>query len=180
MRLLTKLTFIPLLMVLGTVSAAAQELASRTFLDGRVTLLIPVGFEPMAEEMLELKYPSGRRPTLVFTNPAGSVNVALNHTQNVASDADIPSLHRSMERVLRRIHPTAEWHDSKTGHRNGMHYFLLDFVTPALDTDIRNMIFATPLDGRMLLISFNCVVDLQLRWVPFGQEIIESIALVEG
>lgn len=161
----------------GSTPALSQQLERRSFFDGRVKMLVPTSLAPMPEEMLELKYPSQRRPTLVFTNPAGSVNVALNHTQNAASDADVPGLHRSMEQLLRRVHPTAQWHDSKTGQRDGMRYFVLDFVTPAVDTDVRNMVFATPLDGRMLLVSFNCMVELQSSWAPLGQQIIDSITL---
>ncbi len=164
----------------GSTPAVSQQLEQRSFIDGRVTMLVPTSFTPMSEEVLELKYPSQQRPTLVFSNPAGTVNVALNHTQNAASEADVPGLHRSMEQLLRRVHPTAEWHDSRTGQRDGMRFFVLDFVTPALDTDIRNIIFATPLDGRMLLVSFNCVVELQSSWAPVGQKIIDSITIAGG
>ena len=179
MRLLRKLTFIPFLLILGTLPAAAQELASRSFLDGRLTMLIPVGFEPMSEEMLSFKYPSERRPTLVFTDPSGAVNVALNHTRNSVRDDQVPELHQAMDQMFRRLYPSAEWYRSETGQRDGMRYFTLDLITPAIDTEIRNMIFAVSLEGRMLLISFNCVRELEAQWAPLGQQIIDSIMVTE-
>ena len=67
----------------GLTPAGAQsvQLEERSVLGGKVVLLLPVTFELMGEEMLRLKYPAERRPTVVYTNPAGSVNVALNHTR---------------------------------------------------------------------------------------------------
>jgi len=164
---------------LAPVSASSQDLAPRSFFDGRLTMLIPVGFEPMSEEMLSVKYPHERRPTLVFTNPSGSVNVALNHTQNRVLNDQVPELHQAMDLMFRRLYPSAEWNRSETGQRDGMRYSTLDLITPAIDTEIRNIILAVSLDGRMLLVSFNCVQELEGKWAPLGQQIIDSV-LVAG
>ena len=165
------------LTIATTASGLSQELAPRTFFDGQLTMLMPVGFEPMSEEMLSYKYPNERRPSLVFTNPSGSVNVALNHTQNLVLNDQVPELHQVLDLTFRRLYPSAEWNHSETGVRNGMRYSTLDLTTPAIDTEIRNIMIAVSLDDRMLLVSFNCVRELEAQWAPIGQRIIDSIAV---
>lgn len=175
--MVTRAILVVFLAIAATVSALSQELAPRTFFDGQLTLLMPVGFEPMSEEMLSFKYPNERRPTLVFTNPSGSVNVALNHTQNRVLNDQLPELHQALDQMFRQLFPSAEWNRSETGQRNGMRYSTLDLITPAIDTEIRNIMMAVSLDDRMLLVSFNCVRELEAQWAPLGQQIIDSISV---
>lgn len=165
--------------ILAPLNASSQELAPRTFFDGQLTMLIPVGFEPMSEELLSFKYPHERRPTLVFTNPSGSVNVALNHTQNRMLDDQVPEFHPVMDLMFRRLYPSAEWNRSEAGERNGMRYSTLDLITPAIDTEIRNIMLAVSLDDRLLLVSFNCTRELEAQWAPLGQQIIDSISIAQ-
>jgi hypothetical protein len=51
--------------------------------------------------------------------------------------------------------------------------------TPAVDTEVRNIMMATHLDGRMLLLSFNCTRALEPQWESIGQKIISSVVVVE-
>lgn len=179
MRMLTRAILVVSLTIFAAAPASSQELALRTFFDGRVTMLIPVAFEPMSEEMLSVKYPSDRRPTLVFTNPSGSVNVAINYTRNRALNEQIPEVHEVVEKGLRRQFPTSQWYSSESGQKAGEHYFRLDLVTPAVDTDIRNIMLGISLDNRVLLISFNCTRETEAQWVSLGQQIIDSVLVEE-
>lgn len=178
--MLTRTLVIVAFALLAPVGALSQDLAPRMLLDGRVTMLIPVGFEPMSQEMLAAKYARARPPKLVLTNPDGSVNVAFRHTPTQVSPHDIPQVHVMAELTFQQQFPTAQWRNSETSERDGMRYFTLDVMTPAVDTDIRNIMFGTPLDGRMLLISFNCTRELDAKWGPIGQQIIDSIIVAGG
>ncbi len=166
--------------VVGTMPALAQQLEPRSLFDGKVSILIPAGFEPMSEEMLAEKYPLGEAPKLVFTNPDGSVNVAMRHTSMQVGPQDVPLVHQFVEWTFQRQFPRAVWFGSTTGERGGMPYFTLEFVTPADGTGVRNIMLGTALDGRMLLISFNCTRELEEQWAPLGQQIIDSISLTGG
>ena len=180
MRKLARCSLFLFLILTGALSAAAQELTPRTLFDGKVMLLIPVGFEPMSEEMLAAKYPRGEAPKLVFTNPDGSVNVAMRHTPMQVGPQDVALVHQFVEQTFQRQFPTSVWFGSTTGDRDGMPYFTLDFMTPAVDTSIRNIMLGTSLEGRMLLVSFNCTRELDDQWAPLGWRIIDSITLADG
>jgi hypothetical protein len=66
-----------------------------TILSNKIEVLIPESFDIMSEEMLKHKYPLETRPTLVYTNEDGTVNVAFNLTY----------IHRqSQKQMLDKVH----------------------------------------------------------------------------
>lgn len=173
------LTF-TVLIVIGAARAdvaGAVDLAPRTVLGGRVTLLLPMTFAVMGEDMMRLKYPSERRPTLVFTNPDGSVNVALNHTDNRVGSDDIPALLDVVVDMFRNLYPSARWYRSEVAEIAGRPFFLLDLRTPAIDTEVRNLMAGTSLDGRLLFVTFNVTRELEDAWLAAGEAIIRSIRI---
>ena len=65
-------------------------LSHKTVLSGKATMLLPEEFELMDAEMLAAKYPkTGHQPTEVYTNEDGTINIALNYTQNKAEEKDL-------------------------------------------------------------------------------------------
>lgn len=155
--------------------AEEATLEPRTLLNGKVTLLLPKEFKPMSEEMLKVKYPSERRPTLVFSNERGSVNLALNHTRNSLPADRLAAFHKGMETTFKRLYPSAKWFRSERVNLNGREFFVMEFRTPAIDTEVRNLMAGTSLDGRLLLFSFNVTKELEKEWLNAGTRMIESI-----
>ena len=51
----------------------------------------------------------------------------------------------------------------------------LEFLSEAADTKIENLMTATSVDGRMLVVSFNVTEELAGDWLPVGREIIQSL-----
>src|SRR5574342_878968 len=94
-------------------SEAATPLETRLLLGGRVEMLVPTAFQPMPEEILRLKYPMERRPTLVLSNDAGSVSLALNHPRDRLPSSEIVEAHRAFDRMFRNLYPSAHWFRSE-------------------------------------------------------------------
>jgi hypothetical protein len=152
-------------------------LTERALLDGAVTLLIPESFGPMSEELLRLKYPSERRPTVVFSNERGSVNLATNLTANLVRPEQIAELHKAMEATFKNLYPSATWYRSEIITQDGRRYFVLDLLTPAVDTQIRNVMYGTSFRGRLLLFSFNVTRELEKSWLEIGRTMLSSVRI---
>ena len=178
MRLVLFLLF-GLLGTLPNLAHAEPNLVTRIVLGGKVEMLLPSSFEPMGEEMLRLKYPSRRAPTEVYTNETGSVNVALNHTKDRLKAEQIPPFHKSLEDIFRRLYPSARWYRSELTQINGRQFVLLGVRTPAIDTEVRNIMIGTSVDDRFLLISFNVVQELEDEWLAIGNKIIQSVKIIQ-
>jgi hypothetical protein len=156
---------------------AQTRLEPRALLDGRVEMLVPPAFGPMPEQMLKLKYPAERRPKVVLSNEAGSVSLALNHTTDRLPANELEKFHRYLEGLFRKLYPSAQWFHSEVIAVKGRQYIHLDLRTPAIDTDVRNLMLATSVDGRMLLISVNMTKELEGEWLDAGNLMIRSVVV---
>lgn len=151
------------------------DLETKSLLNGKVQLKIPKGFEIMSEELMKLKYPSERRPTLVYSNKSGGINVALNLTQNKVNQEQIPAMKDNLLQTFKNVYPSAAWKGSGVKTINGKKVGYLELVTPAIDTEIYNLIFFTDLDGKLLLCTFNCTKKSINEWTPTAKEIMNSL-----
>ena len=150
-------------------------LQPKTMINGKLTLLIPQGFSIMDEEMLKLKYPSERRPTLVYTNELGSINIAINHTKDRIQQSDIAAFHQRLDGMFRNLYPSATWFESGVIDINGREWLTLNLRTPAIDTEIRNIMIGTSVEGRLLLVSFNVTREQEDQWLEPAKAIVQSL-----
>lgn len=173
-----KLTVLSILLAVVTSPTRGQvnDMTERQVLSGRVTILIPKLFILMDAETLALKYPiSGHRPSEVYTNVKGTINVALNHTKNSVSDASLPDVKKAMEQQFQRSGLTVIRTDLK--ELNGSKFVILEFLSSAVDTRIYNLMAVGNLENRLVMITFNCTEAERDQWETFGTEIIGSIKL---
>jgi hypothetical protein len=152
-------------------------LEKRKILNDKVEILIPQEFEVMSEEMMKFKYPSERRPTLVYTDKTGGINVAFNHTANKASQQQIEAFKDSFVSTFKNLYPSAEWKGTGVKEINGRKVGYIELMTPAIDTKIYNLMFFTDLDGTLLLCTFNCVDKKQKDWVGPAKQIMNSLTV---
>jgi hypothetical protein len=155
------------------------ELEKRLLLDDKVEILLPTDFEPMSEELLKLKYPFERRPTLVYTDETGGINVAFNHTPSKLTQPEIELFRKEFVKMLSNAHPSAKWKNTGVEEINGRKVGFLELITPAIDTDIYNLMFFTDLEGRMLLCTFNCVVKKHKIWLEPAKQMMNSLVIRE-
>jgi hypothetical protein len=165
--------------ILGLISATISkvELETKIFLNGKVKLSIPKEFGIMSEEMMKIKYPSERRPTLVYTDESGGINVALNLTQSQANQDNISEYKDYFIKTFKGLYPSATWKDNGVKVINGRKIGYLELVTPAIDTEIYNLMFFTDLDGKLLLCTFNCTKESINDWSPIANEIMNSLII---
>ena len=105
--------------MLVTCSLSAQELKSMSFFDDKLSLKIAGDFKLMDEEVLRFKYPSERRPTLVYTNERANTNVALNWLKQSATAAQIPDYVNYFSDYFKKAFPDAAWKSKGVTEING-------------------------------------------------------------
>ena len=154
------------------------KLAATTILSGKIEVLIPESFAIMPDELLKIKYPLESRPTLVYTNESASVNVAFNYTENEATAEDLTEMLDLFINVFTDLYPSAQWYRTGIEMINERKVGVLELVMPAEDTEIYNLIWFTELDGRLMMASFNCTIELEEEWKGVGIRILESFRVV--
>src|SRR3989339_1423202 len=103
-----------LILMLFNISASLSkiELEVKFLLNDKVELKVPLDFEIMSYEMMQIKYPSTNRPTLVYSSKSGGINVALNLTQHPANQDIISSYKENFVQTFKNAYPSAEWKDN--------------------------------------------------------------------
>lgn len=156
----------------------AIELETQSILDGKVEIKLPNDFGEMSEEIAKFKYPQNNRPTLIYTDEAAAVNVAFNLKQNVpTTQAGIKFLHNSFVQSMESSYPSAEWKGKGIKTINGKKVGYIELITPAMDTKVYNLVFFTDLDGKLLLCTFNCTMELMNEWKSSAKEIMNSLKI---
>ncbi|WCN36599.1 hypothetical protein [Aneurinibacillus uraniidurans] len=150
-------------------------LETKKVLSDKVEILLPKKFTIMSDEMAKVKYPSGNRPTLIYTDESGSVNVALNHTQNPITNGQIPEAKDQIKKLFTTMYPNATWYSDTVEQINNKNVGVLELLTPAADGKIYNLMFYTELEGKMLLVTFNCKEQQMEEWKPVAKQIMKSI-----
>lgn len=164
-----------LVLAFTSVAVQADGLVSRSFLDGKVEMLVPAEFEPMGDEMMQIKYPMERRPTEVVTNEAGSFNVAFNHTANAMTQQQLAEAHDAIDKMFHNLYPSATWYRSELTTIHGRKAVVMELLTPAIDTRVHNIIVFTTVDDRMLLVSVNLTEELKDEYLSIARKMVESI-----
>jgi hypothetical protein len=147
------------------------ELTKMNILDGKVEILIPSSFKIMSEEWLKLKYPNENRPSLVYTNDDGSVDVGFRYTELVGN---LPELRDNLKSAFTNLYPSAKWYRCGIEGINGKEAVVLEFISPAIDTEIYNLLWITILDGKLMFSTFNCTKKQLGDWKEAAGRIMGS------
>lgn len=166
----------------GSVFADGQELRfqEREILKGLLWMWLPDTFSPLDRELARVKYPNENRPDYIWSNPQTTVNVSLTHRQETLEPGQTGEVRDYMGQMIENLYPSGSILD-KGMLQGGEHETAwMDFVTPALDTRIYNLMFFMPLKGRLLMGSCNCLAHEQEDWKGLFVQMLSSIRTAES
>lgn len=146
-------------------------------LDNKVEILMPKSFKIMSEELAKIKYPSENRPNIIYMNEEGSINIAFTYTSNKITSEELESYKEVFIESFNTLYPSAIWYENNILLINEKLVGFLELLTPAIDTEIYNLMFFTELDGRLLIGTFNCTEDEMEYWESIAKEIMNSIKI---
>lgn len=153
------------------------DFLDRNLLEGKLLMRLPVAFAVMDPDMAALKYPSEHRPSLIFSDESGSVNITFNQTKNVLSDAKLPAFKDFLLQNLKRMQSSAQILEDGVWTFNERAVGYVEFISQAIDGEIYNLTCVAELEGRALLISFNCLAGEMELWQPLAQAMVETMRL---
>lgn len=147
--------------LLVSFSAVAQKSdGNRVALaDGKVSFVLPAGFQPMTEEQIQNKYPRGNAPKHVFANDRQSVSIAVTFSPARLAPEQLDEFMQAMEQMLPQLAPDLKWQVKDFVVINGRRWGHFRFTTEAIDTNIMNDMYFTSFEGKALMINFNSAVS---------------------
>jgi len=154
---------------------AQVKLEKKTLLDNKIELMVPADFRPMSEEMLNTKYPNARqKPSLVLTDEDAEVNIVISVIPQPIKPEQIGAFKDFQISSLKKSHPDAKWLADGVKTINGKSVGYFKFISNAVDQTVFNYYFFTDMDGKVLLMSFNCTEKLLPKWKETAETIVSS------
>ncbi len=149
-----------------------------------ITFEAPEGFEPLAKEIIALKWPANRAPAYAVGNESASTTVAYDLKPNNIPQKDLPAVKKSFTKFFERMIPGLQWKKNKIVEISGQNWILMEMTTDAIDTDIYNIMLVTGYKGKMLLFNFNSTKEdfpkyeaklrKSLRSIKLPKEVVEK------
>ena len=133
---------------------------------------IPSEFKIMSDEIVNVKYPNGNAPSLVYTNDKTTINVALVMNDVTMKNNQIEEYVKTMESTYKNYSKDVKlnfW--ERNNHKIGE----MKFTTEGSDTEIYNHIIAFSVNDKLRLVNFNCTKEQMSEWQKASKFIMDSI-----
>lgn len=133
---------------------------------------IPSEFKIMSDEIVNVKYPNGNAPSLVYTNDKTTINVALVMNDVTMKNNQIEEYVKTMESTYKNYSKDVKlnfW--ERNNHKIGE----MKFTTQGSDTEIYNHIIAFSVNDKLRLVNFNCTKEQMSEWREVSKFIVDSI-----
>ena len=133
---------------------------------------IPSEFKIMSDEILNVKYPNGNAPSLVYTNDKTTINVVLVMNDVTMKNNQIEEYVKTMESTYKNYSKDVKlnfW--ERNNHKIGE----MEFTTKGSDTEIYNHIITFSVNDKLRLVNFNCTKEQMNEWQKVSKFIMDSI-----
>ncbi len=163
-----------------------MEFAVLEVIPERVSLRLPASFTEMPEAYARIKYPSDRRPKLIYTNDSLTANVTVNPTVNRLFDDELEVYQQELLKMLKRMQPNASWLSDgvlELGVANTAEELpppqklagYYELVSPAMDGNIYNLTFFMAWEQKGIFFGVNCMEKEMKLWRPIAHGIMASL-----
>ena len=133
---------------------------------------IPSEFKIMSDEIVNVKYPNGNAPSLVYTNDKTTINVVLVMNDVTMKNSQIEEYVKTMESTYKNYSKDVKlnfW--ERNNHKIGE----MEFTTQGSDTEIYNHIITFSVNDKLRLVNFNCTKEQMNEWQKVSKFIMDSI-----
>ena len=113
----------------------------------------------------------------MLSDKTGGVTLAFNHTNTPMQPSQVSEAHASMSQSFHNMYPSAKWIRDQVIKQNGNVFMVMELITPAMDTQIHNIMYGASVDGRFMLVAFNTTIDQSNKWLPIGKKIMSSLSI---
>jgi hypothetical protein len=165
-----------LFFLLPIISKAQIKLEKRSLLNDKIELMVPDYFKPMTADVIAQKYPNpGQQPSLVLTDENAEVNIVVSATQQPIQSSQMAQYKDFMIGSLKKSHPDAQWLDNGVKTVNGKNVGYFKMISNAVDQKVFVYYFFTNMDGKVLLVTFNCPESMLPNWKDTADTIMASL-----
>lgn len=141
--------------------------------DGRMSVMLPESFVDMPEKYAKQKYPSEQRPQVIKTSLDTTVNFTFSLLDSAFEKAFIPEVLNQFKNILQKVNPAFIFYEQGVDVERKLGWF--DFKSYGIDEQIYNIMYVTPVDGKLMHGIFNCQYRDIMEWKEAAKQVIFSV-----
>jgi len=151
----------------------------RLFFDEQLSMMIPTTFTNMPLEMAKIKYPSQQRPEIILTDDTTAINLMMTHMSEAMKNEESEAVRDQIMGMMQRLNPGIKTWESGVEVVSDKNVAYVAFSNPVMDGKLYNLMYFLELNGRTLMVSFNCKATEMKYWKKAAFEMMQSMKLVE-
>lgn len=156
-----------------------MELEEKMILDGRLTLLLPVNFKEMDEELREIKYPDPDRPEWIYSNESGDVSMTFFLDEGEILTEEVESVRDIIIGEMKRLYPASAVKDKKRIGKGKNVVSLFSMDIPLLDETCYHLMFFRAMAAGLLMGTFDCSVNEKKQWQQILPQLLDTMKETE-
>lgn len=156
----------------------SEDTKSENKLLGDLYIEIPEGLEEAPEDKIKIKYPGAKRPDYVYGTEDMGVNLCYSLTKTPLKLSELNKyLETTSAGIIQQL-GKASVSQSYMDTINAVPFAIIEFYSPTADEGrVYNLMFATSINDKMVLVSFNCLESLLPDWEQKVSEMFSSLQL---
>lgn len=175
------LMFVAYSMILVPAAAAkTQNTTNISIPETPISISLPNDYEIYGQDMIDLKFqPGPQQPTWVAGSNDGTVSVAFSINSENISATPLAKAMNQMKMGLSQHRTELKWINTEIKKFKGKSWAHLEFISPALDSEIINNMFFSSYGKKMILLNINATTKEYAKHEESIQKIIKSITYEE-
>ena len=146
-----------------------------------ITMDVPTSFAIMDDDQLAARYPSGRKPLMMFTSADQAVNLGVNGTNQAWEQNDIKILADFQKANIRSLYENVQFTREEQVKQGKKEFYVFEFIADnaggKLNAKQRQYYFLMYCIVRkqVFVLNFNCPDVQKMQWQPYAQKIMKSV-----
>lgn len=151
------------------------EFGKEQLFEGKMQMMLPSSFTDMPMELAKLKYPMEQRPQVIKTNEATDINFTFSLTDQPLANDQVKQVRDNLKRVLKTVRPDMRFTEEGMEEMEERSIGWFELTYSGIDTKLYNIMYFTPIAGKMMHGIFNCPVREAVNWKTVVFEMMHTI-----
>lgn len=143
--------------------------------DKKMSVMLPKSFVPMPLSLKKMKYPSEERPQIIMTSLDTSTNFNFSIMKPDIEKDDTLYCAEQMKQMLKKVNPAISFYDIEEIDREDSKLSWFDYKSYTIDEPLYNIMYVTPIGGKVMHGIFNCLYRNREEWKPAALQVLSSI-----
>lgn len=145
----------------------------------KIKIVLPEKYDHMKEEYVKIKYPSENRPQVIISDEDGTISFMFNITGAGVKEEELEEFRDSMKKFLGNLNGSIIFKESSMQEINGKKLGCIEFISPAMDSEIYNLMWFASFQGKAVIIGFNCIKEMSSTWKNIAKAVIRTLVFNE-